>query len=205
MALDFFREQEAWSRGFLRLAGVDEAGRGPLAGPVVAAAVVFPPGTELEGLNDSKKFSPKKRESLFETIQKLADFGIGIISERVIDQVNIYQATRLAMKEAIERLPKPPDHLLIDGNMTLDLPLSQEAIVQGDAKVASIAAASILAKVTRDRLMLEYHTQYPLYGFDRHKGYPSAKHIEAIHQYGLSPIHRRSFRVRPLEETAASR
>jgi ribonuclease HII len=205
VALDFFREQEAWSRGFLRLAGVDEAGRGPLAGPVVAAAVVFPPGTELEGLNDSKKFSPKKRESLFETIQKLADFGIGIISERVIDQVNIYQATRLAMKEAIERLPKPPDHLLIDGNMTLDLPLSQEAIVQGDAKVASIAAASILAKVTRDRLMLEYHTQYPLYGFDRHKGYPSAKHIEAIHQYGLSPIHRRSFRVRPLEETAASR
>ncbi len=199
MGLDFSKEEKGWSQGFLKIAGVDEAGRGPLAGPVVAAAVVFPSGSRLEGLDDSKKISPKKREILFCEILKLADVGIGIVSEKVIDKINILQAARQAMKEAVEALKSDPDCLLIDGNVRINLPHKQQTIVHGDALVASIAAASIVAKVTRDRLMVEYHAQYPEYGFDGHKGYPAPIHIEAIKKLGLSPIHRRSFKVRSLE------
>jgi ribonuclease HII len=198
VGLDFSKEEKGWSQGFLKIAGVDEAGRGPLAGPVVAAAVVFPPDTWLEGLDDSKKISPKKREVLFDRIQAIADVGIGIVSEKIIDKINILQAARLAMKEAVGNLTHIPDCLLIDGNCRIDLALKQQTIVQGDARVASIAAASIIAKVTRDRLMMDYHKQFPNYGFDQHKGYPSPSHIEAIRQNGFSPIHRKTFRVKSL-------
>jgi ribonuclease HII len=198
VGLDFSKEEKGWSQGFLKIAGVDEAGRGPLAGPVVAAAVVFPAGTRLEGLDDSKKISPKKREVLFGLIQSIADVGIGIVSEKIIDQINILQAARLAMRAAVQNLKVTPDCLLIDGNSRIDLALKQQTIVQGDALVASIAAASIIAKVTRDRLMMDYHKQFPDYGFDQHKGYPSPSHIAAIRQNGFSPIHRKTFRVKSL-------
>jgi len=201
VGLDFSKEEKGWSQGFLKIAGVDEAGRGPLAGPVVAAAVIFPQGSCLEGLDDSKKLSPKKRESLFDEIRGIAHVGIGIISEKIIDKINILQAARLAMKTAVEELGEAPDCLLIDGNSRIDLPYKQQTIIQGDGLVASIAAASIIAKVTRDRIMLRYHLEYPEYGFDRHKGYPAPLHLEAIRQRGLSPIHRRSFKVKSLESS----
>lgn len=187
--------------GFSRIAGVDEAGRGPLAGPVVAAAVIFPANSRFEGLNDSKKITPKKREPLYEEIRGVADVGVGIISAAIIDDINIFQATRLAMKEAVENLVKKPDCLLVDGKIKLDLPYKQQGIISGDAQVASIAAASIIAKVTRDRLMIKYHDQYPQYGFDSHKGYGSKKHMEAMREHGLSPIHRRSFKPKSLNRT----
>lgn len=199
MPLDFSKEEKGWAKGFLRIAGIDEAGRGPLAGPVVSAAVVFPAHTRLEGLNDSKKITPKKREILFEEIMKIADVGVSVISHEIIDKINIYQATRLAMREAVGKLREKPQCLLIDGNMRIDHPLPQQAIVAGDAQAASIAAASIVAKVTRDRLMVEYDKEYPLYGFKGHKGYGAKTHVDAIRQHGLSPIHRRSFKVKSLE------
>jgi ribonuclease HII len=199
MALDFAKEEKGWSMGFTNIVGIDEAGRGPLAGPVVAAAIIFPVNIRFEGLNDSKKITPKKRESLYEEIRGVADVGVGIISAGQIDEINIFQATRLAMKEAVENLMKKPDCLLVDGRIKLDLPYKQQGIVSGDAQVASIAAASIIAKVTRDRLMIKYHEQYPEYGFDSHKGYGSKKHIEAIRKNGLSPIHRKTFQVKALK------
>jgi ribonuclease HII len=203
MTLDFAKEKAGWSKGFLNIAGIDEAGRGPLAGPVVAAAVIFPPKSGFAGLNDSKKLSAKKREALFDEIKGAADVGVGIVSAPKIDEVNIFQATRLAMKEAVEGLAGRPDCLLIDGNIRLDLSLRQQSIKGGDGEVASIAAASIIAKVTRDRLMIKYHQQYPQYGFDSHKGYGSKKHMEALREHGLSPIHRKSFKPKALEEASS--
>lgn len=184
-----------YSKGLKLVAGIDEAGRGPLAGPVVASTVILPENCIIDDLNDSKKLSPKKRELLFEIIKEKALFyAISIIDNYIIDKINILQATLLAMKNSILQLEKKPDICLIDGNCKVkDLDIAQETIVGGDAKSAAIAAASILAKVTRDNLMGEYAKKYPLYGFDKHKGYGTKKHIEAINQYGVCPIHRMTF------------
>jgi ribonuclease HII len=184
-----------YSKGLRFVAGVDEAGRGPLAGPVVASAVVFPKNCIIDNLNDSKKLSPKKREILFKIIKEKALFyAISVIDSNIIDKINILQATLLAMKDSILQLEKKPDICLIDGNCKVkELDIAQETIIGGDAKSAVIAAASILAKVTRDTLMDEYAKEYPLYGFEKHKGYGTKKHIEAIKGYGICPIHRKSF------------
>jgi len=193
-------EKQARQNGFLRIAGLDEAGRGPLAGPVVAAAVVVPPSFAVEGVTDSKKLSEKKRILLYDLIFTHAEaVGVGIVDEKEIDRLNILRASLLAMARAVEKLPTDPDHLLIDGTFQIpedQIPadVSQTAIPKGDAKSISIAAASIIAKVTRDRLMLTYHREFPQYGFDRHKGYPTRAHREAIQKHGASAIHRRSFR-----------
>ncbi len=186
-------EEDVISQGYSVVAGIDEAGRGPLAGPVVAAAVILPDGDKIDGLNDSKKLTEKKRELLYSEIIERAHFGVGIIDEETIDRVNIYQATRLAMKQAVCDLSKQPVFLLLDGNMTIDLEIKQLAIVKGDSKSASIAAASIIAKVTRDRMMVEMHTKYPEYGFNKHKGYPTKAHVESIAKHGITPFHRKSF------------
>jgi len=175
------------------MAGVDEAGRGPLAGPVVAAAVIFFGKKNLSGLNDSKKVIPKTRERLFREIARQAVVGVGVVDERQIDALNIYQATRLAMKRAVLALNRTPDLLLIDGNMKLDLPLAQRAIVKGDQRSASIAAASIIAKVFRDAWMLHLDGLYPQYGFKEHKGYPTPVHLTCLQREGPSPVHRQSF------------
>ena len=193
-------EKEARQSGYVRIAGLDEAGRGPLAGPVVAAAVVVPPSFSVAGVNDSKKLSGKKRSLLYDMIFSHADaVGVGMADEKEIDRLNILWASLLAMARAVENLSAAPDHLLIDG--TFQIPadqiradVSQRAIPKGDAKSISIAAASIIAKVTRDRLMVQYHREYPEYGFDRHKGYPTRVHREAIQKHGASVIHRRSFK-----------
>lgn len=191
-------EKEYWHTGKCHIAGIDEAGRGPLAGPVVAAAVIFPKKIEIEGLNDSKKITERKRDILFPVIQERAlAFGIGIVSAKIIDEINILQATFQAMREAVSQLKIVPDILIIDGNQRIpQIQIEQHAIVKGDAKSLSIAAASVLAKVTRDRMMIEYDKYYPQYGFAKHKGYPTKSHCEAIHQYGYCEIHRRSFHVR---------
>jgi ribonuclease HII len=183
-----------WTRGIRTLAGVDEAGRGPLAGPVVAAAVVFPNGTLIKGVEDSKKLSEQKREELFPLIKEQAlSVGIGIVSHDVIDRINILQATILAMHKAIDDLLVKPEFVIIDGNSFRHESLKYENIIDGDEKSFTIAAASVIAKVTRDRLMHEFHAQYPLYGFAQHKGYGTKQHLEAIRRYGLCDIHRRSF------------
>jgi ribonuclease HII len=184
-----------YSKGFKLIAGIDEAGRGPLAGPVVASTVILPENCVIEDLNDSKKLSPKKRELLYKIIKEKALFyTIAIVDNDIIDKINILQATLLAMKNSVLQLEKKPDICLIDGNCKVkDLDIAQETIVGGDAKSAAIAAASILAKVRRDNLMDEYAKKYPLYGFDKHKGYGTKRHIEAINQYGVCPIHRMSF------------
>lgn len=177
------------------LCGVDEAGRGPLAGPVFAAAVIFHPDAIPEGLDDSKKLSEKKREQLFDVIceQALA-YGIGEASVEEIEQYNILQATFIAMRRAVEQLSVPPDYILIDGNrIPAGLPAPAQFVIKGDALSASIAAASILAKVSRDRVMIQLAAQYPEYDFPKHKGYGTALHYERLAQYGISPIHRRSF------------
>ena len=193
-------EDEIRARGFLQIAGLDEVGRGPLAGPVCAAAVILPAGSEWEGLNDSKKLSAKKRDLLFDQIKAGAvSWAVGLISPEKIDEVNILNASFLAMKEAMEQLSVTPDYLLIDGNQCRFLPEPYECIVKGDGKVASIAAASVLAKVTRDRLMDEYDAIYPQYGFKKHKGYPTKEHMEAVRNFGPCPIHRRSFLKKILE------
>ena len=186
-------EIKARDKGYGFVAGVDEAGRGPLAGPVVAAAVVLTPSAVLEGLDDSKKLSPAKREELFPKIQAMAH-GVAVVNPEVIDEINILQAARLAMKQAVEKILSTPDLLLIDGNQKIDSPITQWAIVKGDAKSFSIAAASILAKVTRDRIMEDYHHLYPQYEFARHKGYGTQLHRELIAEHGPCPIHRRTFR-----------
>ncbi|MDR1417911.1 MAG: ribonuclease HII [Endomicrobium sp.] len=184
-----------YDKGLKFIAGIDEAGRGPLAGPVVASAVILPKDCLICDLNDSKKLSQKKREFLFKIIKEKALFyAISIVDNNIIDKINILQATLLAMRNSISQLPKAPDICLIDGNCKVKgLDIAQETIVGGDAKSASIAAASILAKVIRDNLMDEYAKKYPLYGFDKHKGYGTKKHIEAINQYGVCSIHRMSF------------
>ena len=187
-------EKRAGEQGFSAVCGIDEAGRGPLAGPVCAAAVILPPDCDIPGLNDSKKLSEKKRETLFPVIQEKAlAFGIGWATAEEIDRVNILQATFLAMARAVEALPAPADYALVDGNRMPPLPIPGETIVKGDATSASIAAASILAKVSRDRLLRRLDEEHPEYGFAKHKGYGTKAHYEAIRKYGLLPEHRRSF------------
>ncbi|MDD2753061.1 MAG: ribonuclease HII [Candidatus Portnoybacteria bacterium] len=221
---DFSYEQKLWRQGYDFVVGLDEVGRGPLAGPVVAAAVLichpgldpgsrpwspaFPPSpmaTEGRGarrtekrlqIRDSKKLSANQRERWFEILAASPDikYGIGIVSEKIIDRINILEATKLAMKRALVDLKGEPDYLLLDGNFLLeDLSVSQKAVTRGDEKIWSCAAASIIAKVTRDRLMLKYHAKFPQYGFDSHKGYGTRAHMAAIGQYGACSIHRRSF------------
>jgi len=185
-----------WRDGILRVAGVDEAGRGPLAGPVVAAAVMFDKDIHLYGIDDSKKLNAKKRGELYEVIlEKASCFGVGVVSHLIVDERNILQATFKAMHEAIKQLRPKPQQLLIDGNRFLGVGIPFQTIVDGDAKCFSIAAASIIAKVTRDRLMLDYDKQFPDYGFAQHKGYGTKQHIEAIRKYGLCEIHRKSFHL----------
>lgn len=187
-------ENKLYSKGYKCICGVDEAGRGPLCGPVVAAAVILPQGKCIEGVNDSKKLSEKKREILFDKIMEEAlAVGVGISDVDVIEEVNILNATKIAMVKAIENLNVKPDYALIDGNQRIDIDIDLDTIVSGDAKSESIAAASIIAKVTRDRMLYEYDKLYPEYGFAKHKGYGTKLHIEKIKEYGLSPIHRPSF------------
>tara|TARA_B110000503_G_scaffold35257_1_gene57632 strand:+ start:4583 stop:5185 length:603 start_codon:yes stop_codon:yes gene_type:complete len=176
------------------ICGVDEAGRGPLFGDVVAAAVILDPVKPIAGLGDSKKLSEKVREGLYDQIyQHAISVGVGRASVEEIDQLNILQATMLAMQRAVESLSVAPDLALIDGNRCPPLSCASEAIIKGDAKEIAIGAASIIAKVTRDREMLVWHTQYPYYGLDKHKGYPTQAHVKALEDYGVSPQHRRSF------------
>ncbi len=187
-------EKELYLKGYSNICGVDEAGRGPLCGPVVAAAVILPPNCHIDGVNDSKKLSEKKREKLYNDIVANAiAFGVGIKDVDVIEEVNILNATKLAMKEAISNLKVKPDYVLIDGNQMIDIDILANTVVSGDAVSESIAAASIIAKVTRDRILYEYDKEYPEYGFAKHKGYGTKLHIEAIKKYGLAPIHRPSF------------
>ena len=183
------------NKGLSFVSGIDEAGRGPLAGPVVAAAVILPKDIFIDGVNDSKKLTEKKRNVLFEEIkQKAFSYGIGIVDAKKIDEINILQATFLAMRKALEQLSVKPDLVLVDGNHIIpNLQNKQQAIVSGDAKSACIACASILAKVTRDNMMYEYAKQYPQYNFQKHKGYGTKAHLEAITKYGPCPIHRMTF------------
>lgn len=187
-------EQELRASGYVRIAGVDEAGRGPLAGPVVAAAAVFGPDVVVPGVRDSKLLSPGRREVLYGEILRLAEqVGVGIVHEETIDRVNILHATFLAMEQAVGALPVAPDLLLVDGNRFRPGPVPHRTIIGGDRRCFSIAAASIVAKVTRDRLMAEYDRLYPGYGFLRNKGYPTQEHRDAVRRMGVCPIHRRSF------------
>ena len=194
--MDLFKfESKASHQGFKNIAGIDEAGRGPLAGPVVAAAVIFPSKVNIPGLNDSKKLSANKREELFPKIQEISvAFGLAVVDQKVIDKINILQAARLAMKQAVETLKITPGLLLIDGNQKIDSTLNQWTIVKGDSRSLSIAAASVLAKVTRDRIMDSYHKLYPQYEFNRHKGYGTRLHRNLIQEHGPCPIHRRTFK-----------
>ena len=186
-------EKELYVQGIKLIAGVDEVGRGPLAGPVVAAAVILPKNCKIKGLNDSKKIPKKKHEEIFQAVKDNAlAIGIGIMDNHVIDQVNIYEATKLAMKEAISKLDPQPEHLLIDA-MKLDLPITQTSIIKGDANSLSIAAASIIAKVTRDKIMANYDKEFPGYDFSQNAGYGTTKHLEGLEKHGVTPIHRKSF------------
>lgn len=187
-------EKAIWAKGKIP-AGVDEAGRGPLAGPVVAAAVILPDDCEITGLDDSKKLSGTKKEKISAEIKNYSiSYAIGIVEPKEIDRLNILRASLLAMEIAVKKLTTKPDYLLIDGNQRTSLLMLQQTIVKGDSKSCSIAAASILAKVTRDKLMEEYHLEYPEYNFKGHKGYPTKEHYEAIRIHGPCPIHRRTFR-----------
>ena len=191
---DYSLEHAFQKQGLSLIAGVDEAGRGPLAGPVFAAAVILPEGLEDLGLNDSKKLSEKKRDLLFDQIkEKAVAWCVASASEKEIDELNILNATFLAMRRAVEGLGVKPDLALIDGNRRPNTGVREETVVKGDAKSVSIAAASILAKVSRDRFMLELDKKYPEYEFAKHKGYPTALHYEMIKTYGISPVHRLSF------------
>lgn len=192
--LDYSLEEELHQKGYLTVCGVDEAGRGPLCGPVVAAAVILPEGLYLEGLNDSKKLTEKKRELLFDQIiESAVSYGIAEGSVELINEVNILEATLYAMRKAITSLSVPADFALIDGNISRDFPIPARAVVHGDAISPSIAAASILAKVTRDRLCKELDQAYPQYGIIRHKGYGTKEHMDALRKYGPAPIHRTKF------------
>lgn len=192
---DFEYENFYKQKGYKFVCGVDEAGRGPLAGPVCAAAVILPEGVEIEGLNDSKKLTEKKREKLYDVIiEKALAYSVAFASVEEIEAVNILNATYLAMNRAVEGLSQRPDFALIDGNrVPSGITVPCETVVKGDGKSCSIAAASVLAKVTRDRLLLEYAEKYPEYGFEAHKGYGTAAHYDAIRKYGVLPIHRMSF------------
>ena len=187
-------ENGCFAEGYNILCGVDEAGRGPLAGPVCAAAVILPPNTEIPGLNDSKKLTDKKRRELMPVIKEMAiGYGIAFADEKEIDEINILQATYLAMKRAIDMLPVKPDLALVDGNRAGDFGLPVKTVVKGDSLSASIAAASILAKVTRDDLMLSLAEKYPQYGFEIHKGYGTKAHYAALTEHGPCEIHRMTF------------
>ncbi len=186
-------EKELIKKGLKFIAGVDEVGRGPLVGPVVAAAVILPLNYQLEGLTDSKKLSEKKRDKFYEILKRDAiSIGVGIKDEKVIDKVNIYEATKLAMMEAINNLDVKPEHVLIDA-MPLDIDIPRTSIIKGDAKSLSIAAASVIAKVTRDKMMYELDKKYPMYNFKKNKGYPTKEHVEAIQKYGIIKEHRTSY------------
>jgi len=190
----YFFERDLLARGVKLVCGIDEAGRGPLAGPVVAACVVLDPSIEIPGLNDSKKLTEKKRDTLCKAIcEKALDFGVGIVEAEVIDRINILEATKIAMMLAIEDLNRPPEHLLIDA-LGLPVNIPQTPLIKGDARSASIAAASIVAKVTRDRIMVALDMEHPQYGFAGHKGYGAKSHMEAIKEHGPCPAHRKSFR-----------
>ncbi|WP_455259081.1 ribonuclease HII [Ruminococcus sp.] len=187
-------EKEALAKGYKSVCGVDEAGRGPLAGPVCAAAVILPEGVIIDGVNDSKKLSEKKRESLFDVIREQAmSYSIAYATVDEIEEINILNATMLAMRRAIDGLDIKADYAMIDGNKIPPIDIDAECIVKGDAKSMSIACASILAKVSRDRLLYKYAEEYPMYGFDKHKGYGTKVHREAILKYGPCPYHRKSF------------
>ena len=190
----FEYEQKHYDEGYKAICGVDEAGRGPLCGPVVAAAVILPLGLEIEGLNDSKKLSEKKREALFDVIcEKALAYAIAEASPAEIDEINILNASMLAMRRAVEALEIPADFALIDGNCSRGFNIPTETVVKGDAKSYSIAAASILAKVTRDRGCMELDREYPQYGIAKHKGYPAKDHMDAVREHGPAPIYRKSF------------
>ena len=187
-------EENLYSKGYKFVCGVDEAGRGPLCGPVVAAAVILKKDDKIEGVNDSKKLSEKKREEVYERImEKALAVGVGMSDVDVIEEVNILNATKMAMRQAIDNLKQKPDYVLVDGNQWINIDIKGETVVHGDAKSESIAAASIVAKVTRDRMLIDWDKEYPEYGFAKHKGYGTKAHIEAIGKYGLTPIHRPSF------------
>jgi len=213
--MNLSKEKQLWKKGYVVVAGIDEAGRGPLAGPVVAAAVIINPKPKsqssglrhdtknlLKEVKDSKKLSPQKREKLYELLTNNSNikWGAGIVSEKVIDRINILEATKLAMLKAISNLKKKNgstkiNHLILDGNFRIYTSIPQISIKQGDAKIFSCAAASIVAKVTRDRLMKKYHKKYPQYGFDKHKGYPTKLHRKMIQECGVCRIHRSSFKL----------
>ncbi|MCX6722361.1 MAG: ribonuclease HII [Candidatus Staskawiczbacteria bacterium] len=203
MKPDLKEEKKLWKQGFKCVVGLDEAGRGPLAGPVVAAAVSIEPNCKIlfEGINDSKKLSEKQRDFFYKKLIKNKNiplgaqvkWGIGIVPEKIIDKINILQATKLAMQKAVEKLE--PDYLLLDGNFTINSIVRQKPVVRGDQKVISISCASIIAKVTRDKIMKKMHKKYPQYGFDKHKGYGTELHIKMLKKFGACPIHRKSFRL----------
>ena len=197
-------EASLHEKGLSLICGVDEAGRGPLAGPVAAAAVILPVGLVIEGLNDSKKLTEKRRDALYDVITREAlCWAVGLADEREIDEINILQATFSAMRRAVEGLSRVPDYVLVDGNRDPSIGLPTATLVGGDGKAACIAAASVLAKVTRDRLMCEYDELYPVYGFAKHKGYGSKAHYRALLEHGPSPIHRMTF-LKNLEEKRAA-
>lgn len=186
-------EEQAYQEGYQSIAGIDEVGRGPLAGPVIAAAVVLPKNCDILGLNDSKQLSEAKRDQLFDEInEKAVAIGVGLVDQSEIDRINIYQASKKAMMLAVEKLAVQPDFLLVDA-MTLPTQTSQQSLIKGDARSISIAAASIIAKVTRDRLMKEYSVVYPYYGFERNAGYGTKEHLLALETHGITPIHRLTF------------
>ncbi len=187
-------ERKGFKLGYKLIAGIDEAGRGPLAGPVVASAVILPKNELIQGIDDSKKLSEKKRDELYEKIKETAiDIGIGIVDNKTIDEINIFNATKLAMKRAIQSMEVKPDFMLIDALELADINIRQRGIIKGDSKSISIAAASIIAKVTRDRIVKEYDIEYPEYNFSKHKGYGTKEHYEALKTYGATPVHRMSF------------
>ena len=186
-------EETLINDGVKLIGGIDEVGRGPLVGPVVAACVILPLNYELPGLNDSKKLTEKRREEFYKILmQDAISIGIGIIDEKIIDEVNIYEATKLAMKDAINNCQIKPEHVLIDA-MKLGIDIPSTSIIKGDAKSLSIAAASVIAKVTRDHMLIELDKTYPMYDFKHNKGYPTKKHVEAIYKYGITPFHRKTF------------
>ena len=188
-------ENDLYQKGFKKICGIDEAGRGPLAGPVVVASVIMPKDSKIEGVNDSKKVSEKKREKLYDLIlEEAIDYSVAVIGQDVIDEINILNATKKGVTEVVEGLKEKPELILVDALTHINTKgIPYDSIIKGDAKCYSIAAASIIAKVTRDRIMRQWDEIYPQYGFISHKGYGTAKHIQAIKEYGLCPIHRRSF------------